>query len=167
MDNSIPFAQWLKESALCTVQIGSFAFSEKPVMQRIWAYQAVGMASTMTARVFEALLASEQRMLVEHLVYDDFYSLTLSKEIVWRWCDRSPTDPMAQLLVQGAGKIEAGEVEDSLITTDHNAELLRWVLRNRREHATYEDLDTTMPVVGPSILRIRTEDRLTARMRGC
>ena len=165
MDNSISFAQWLKESALCTVQIGSFAFSEKPVMQRIWAYQAVGMASAMTVGVFEALSVSEQRMLVEHLVYDDFYSLTLSKETVWQWCDRSATDPLAQLLIRGAGKVEGGDIEDNLITADYNAELLRWVLRNRRAHSSYEDIDTATPVVGPSILRLRTEDRISKRMR--
>lgn len=158
---NLNFAQWLKQTAGGVIQLSSSAGAQKPMVQRIWAYQAVGTLSLLPESEFSTLSANEQRVVVEHLVYDDFFSLTMSKDVVWAWCDGNPTDPLAQLLVAGAGNVESGSLGESLITADHNAELLRWVVRNRRHCDSYDDLESAAPEVRSSVLRLRTEDRIS------
>lgn len=162
--DQIPFAQWLKSIAGGSVEIGLHPLGQKPLVQRIWAYQAVDVSSSLSADVFACLSVEEQRTVIEHLVYDDFYSLTMAKQAVWGWCDRSAGDPLAELLLTGAANVENGVVGETLIAADHNAELLRWVLRNRRDHDTYDGIDTSQPVVGASIFRLRSEDRISGRL---
>ncbi|MFL1449363.1 radical SAM protein [Pseudomonas tritici] len=164
-DDLIPFAQWLKSAASSSIVLGSYLYSQKPVIQRIWAYQAIGVGTSMSADVFEALGAPEQRMVVEHLVYDDFFTLAMDKGVVWDWCDRTPLDPLASLLLSAAGNVEAGVLGDNLIAADHNAELLRWILRNRRNHDSLHGLDTTTPIMGSSIFRLKSEDRVSLQLR--
>lgn len=158
---NLNFAQWLKQTAGGVIQLSSSAGAQKPMVQRIWAYQAVGTLSLLPESEFSTLSANEQRVVVEHLVYDDFFSLTMSKDVVWAWCDGNHTDPLAQLLVAGAGSVESGSVGESLIAADHNAELLRWVVRNRRHCNSYDDLESAAPEVRSSVLRLRTEDRIS------
>lgn len=158
---NLNFAQWLKKTAGGVIQLSSSAGVQKPMVQRIWAYQAVGTLSLLPESEFLTLSANEQRVVVEHLVYDDFFSLTISKDVVWAWCDGNPADPLAQLLVTGAGNVESGSLGESLIAADHNAELLRWVVRNRRHCDSYDDLESAAPEVRSSVLRLRTEDRIS------
>lgn len=158
-----PFAQWLKTNHRACMHLSSTSFEQKSLIQRIWAYQAVGIPSMVSEAVFFELSAEQQRMTVEHLVYDDFYSLSMAKEVVWTWCDLNPTDPLAEVLEKGAVSVETGAVAESLIAADHNAELLRWVLRNRRKHSSFEGLDQAAPILGLSLLRLKSEDRISKR----
>ncbi len=157
----VAFSQWLKQTAGGVIQLSTSAGSQKPMVQRIWAYQAVGTLCQLHEPEFLTLSAKEQRVVVEHLVYDDFFSLTMGKGVVWDWCDRNPSDPLAHLLVTGAGNVESGSLGDNLIAADHNAELLRWVVRNRRDCDSYDDLEASAPEVRASVLRLRTEDRIS------
>lgn len=160
------FDHWLKDVAGQRVLLSSEALFSKPIIQRLWAYQAVGATCELSQEAFQSLSGSEKRMVVEHLVFDDFYNLVLSKAVVWEWVDLSPDDPLAQLLHSGANQVESGAVGDSLITASHNAELLRWVLRSRRDHSSYAGLQTEDPVVGVTMLRLKSEDRVSTRLRG-
>ena len=77
---------------------------------------------------------------------------------------RNAGDSLPDLLESGSSHVESGAVEDNLITASHNAELLRWVLRNRRTHAIYTGLDAIDPVIGATILRLSSEDRMSRRL---
>lgn len=158
------FDQWLKCVAGQHVALSGENLFSKPIIQRLWAYQAVGSVCELSREAFEALDSSEQRMIVEHVVFDDFYHMVLSKSVIWGWVDARPDDPMAQLLHSGAVEVESGSVGHSLITAAHNAELLRWVLQNRRAHPTYDDVVTDDPVVGATILRLKSEGRVSRRI---
>lgn len=157
------FDQWLKCVAGQHISLSGEDLFNKPIMQRLWAYQAVGSVCELSREAFEALDSSEQRMIVEHIVFDDFYHMELSKSVIWGWVDATPDDPLAQLLNSGAGEVENGSVGDSLIAATHNAELLRWVLRNRREHMSYDDVITNNSLVLATILRLKSEDRMSRR----
>ncbi|HDS1721513.1 TPA: radical SAM protein [Pseudomonas putida] len=157
------FDQWLKCVAGQHIALSGEDLFSKPIMQRLWAYQAVGSVCELSLEAFEALGSSEQRMLVEHVVFDDFYHMVLSKSVIWAWVDAAPDDPLAQLLNSGAEQVENGSVGDSLIAAAHNAELLRWVLRNRREHQSYDDVVSENSLVGATILRLKSEDRMARR----
>lgn len=161
---NLAFDQWLKRAAGKRVRLSIDNSFKKPVIQRLWAYQAVGVSCELSADGFECLTPSERRMLVEHMVFDDFYHLTLCKSLVWGWVDRNAGDSLADLLESGSSHVESGAVEDNLITASHNAELLRWVLRNRRAHAIYTGLDAIDPVIGATILRLSSEDRMSRRL---
>lgn len=162
--SELSFAEWLQEvqgrhvTLVCEDRFG------KPLIQRIWAYQAIGSACNVLAVEFERLAGIEQRMLVEHLVFDDFYHLTLCKSAVWKWVDTNPNDPLAQLLISGSDHVESGMVGENLIAASHNAELLRWVLRNRREHHSFVGLEANDPVVVATVLRLKSEDRISRRL---
>lgn len=157
------FATWLKSVQTATVSLGSREIAQKPLIQRVWAYQAVGVPSSLSQADFEELPETQQRSVVEHLVYDDLFSLTLAKDVVWTWCERNPGDSLAQLLVAGALAVEAGHIEGSLIAADHNAELLRWVVRNRRDGEALARLDSSAPILGACVARLKSEDRIAAR----
>lgn len=160
----IAFAHWLQKLAGGRVLLCSGDAFDKPIIQRLWAYQAVGVTCKLSADEFEGLSSGEQRMMVEHLVFDDFYHLTLCKSVVWGWVDSNAGDPLSELLYSGACHVESGAVGDNLIAASHNAELLRWVLRNRREHQSFADLEPSDPVIGSTILRLKSEDRLSRRL---
>ena len=159
-DGSMLFAQWLKQVAGGEVQLEAANGMGKPFVQRVWAYQAVGCRMHLSGPQFVKLSPQEQRMVVEHLVFDDFFSLSLAKSVVWEWCDRNSSDQLSQLLVAGARAVESGQVGENLIAADHNAELLRWLIKNRRESDSFDDLVTADPSVRASILRLRLEGRL-------
>lgn len=160
----VPFAEWIKTNAGHCVLLGNGRFGDKPIMERLWAYQAVGMTCQLPAMVFNRLSPLEKRTLVEHLVYDDLYHLEMSKQAVWSWVDQNPDDPLATLLRDGSGNVEAGIIGDTLIAADHNAELLRWVLSNRRDAEGYDDLPSDDPLLHSSRLRLRSESRISKRL---
>lgn len=160
-----PFAEWLKQNQHKHIQLSSEEIGGKPLLQRLWAYQAVGAPSSLAFDTFFELSPDQQRLVVEHSVYDDLFSLTLGKATVWSWCEQNHLDPLARLLLAGAASVEAGEIGETLIAADHNAELLRWVIRNRRHAETYEGLDESAPVLGPSLIRLKSENRILSRLR--
>jgi len=88
------FAQWLKQVAGGEVQLEAANGMGKPFVQRVWAYQAVGCRMHLSGPQFVKLSPQEQRMVVEHLVFDDFFSLSLAKSVVWEWCDRNSSDQL-------------------------------------------------------------------------
>ncbi|WP_205885633.1 radical SAM protein [Pseudomonas amygdali] len=155
-----PFSAWLKQNEQSRIQMTSNDVGHKPIIQRLWAYQAVGIPSILAHGDFFALPPTQQRLVVEHYVYDDLFSLTMGKEVVWEWCDQNPLDPLATILFSGAASVEAGAIGESLIAADHNAELLRWVMRNRRHAENFDGLDESAPVLGPNLIRIKSESRI-------
>lgn len=159
------FAAWLKMNQYSQMHLVSEQIGSKPLIQRIWAYQAVGIPSVLAEHAFFELPRQQQRTVVEHYVYDDLYSLTLAKGIVWAWCEQNPSDPLAQLLTTGAINVEAGDIGETMIAADHNAELLRWVIKNRRHTDSFEGLDEEAPVLGPNLLRLKSEGRIAARLQ--
>nr|CEK42043.1 hypothetical protein PQBR57_0090 [Pseudomonas fluorescens SBW25] len=161
--SGLPFDQWIKRATGGHVRISIGDTFTKPVIQRLWAYQAVGVTCELPADEFDRLTSAEQRMMVEHLVFDDFYHLTLCKSVVWEWVDSNGNDPLADLLASGAGHVESGVVQGNLIAASHNAELLRWVLRNRRDHQKYDGLDASDPVINTALLRLKSEDRFSQK----
>ncbi len=160
-DDSLSHAQWLKQVAGNEVQLLAGEGMGKPLVQRMWAYQAVGCRMLLTEAEFVRLTDSEQRTVVEHLVYDDFFALSLGEGTVWSWCERNPADPLANLLVAGAQAVESGHVGESLIAAGHNTELLRWVIQNPRRGHDAADLADADPVIRACALRLRTEARFS------
>ncbi|ELQ8317834.1 radical SAM protein [Pseudomonas aeruginosa] len=160
-DDSLSHAQWLKQVAGNEVQLLAGEGMGKPLVQRMWAYQAVGCRMLLTEAEFVRLTDSEQRTVVEHLVYDDFFALSLGEGAVWSWCERNPADPLANLLVAGAQAVESGHVGESLIAAGHNTELLRWVIQNPRRGHDAADLADADPVIRACALRLRTEARFS------
>lgn len=154
---SAPFHEWVKSLNGRTVLLRGDAFS-KPLIQRMWAYQAVGASMVLGDSEFEAIDAHEQRVVVEHLVYDDLFSLELSPHAVWAWCDRQPTDPLSKLLTDGMSRLQLGSLSGELIAADHNAEILRWLLRNPRSGQPAGV--TQDPVIRVTSQRLATEQRM-------
>ncbi len=158
------FASWLKSCVGKTVSLGAPIFCHKPLMERVWAYQAAGVECELSQPVFDALSVSEKRMVVEHVVYDDFFGLRIDSAVVWRWVADAGSDPLATLLAAGESQVSAQVIGDSLITADHNAELLRWVLRNKREEDLAGNGTHLDPAVRSSLMRLRSEERLASRI---
>lgn len=161
-DDSLSHAQWLKQVAGNEVQLLAGECMGKSLVQRIWAYQAVGCHMILPDVEFVRLSDKEQRTVVEHLVYDDFFALSLGGGAVWRWCERNPADQLAILLVAGAQAVESGHVGESLIAAGHNTELLRWVLKNPRIGREVANLADADPIIRACALRLRTEARFSS-----
>lgn len=153
------FAELLKQAAGNNVEIQAPQVAGKPVIERLWAYQAIGVQCEIPAAVFAACSAADQRKLIEHLVYEDLYLLALEAEVVWSWVAINHGDPLAKVLNAARHQIEAGEVTDSLIAADHNTHLLRWVLRNWRPAAGEK-----LAMADPTSSRIQTHLKLERRL---
>lgn len=151
------FAEWVKQGAGCVVEMAGVPQAGKPIMERLWAYQAVGARCRISCDVFAGLGRFEQRMLVEHLVFDDFFHVDLEQAVVWAWADNAVDDPLARLLLNAETFIGSADGDGALITSDHNSELLRWVLQNGRAQV---DGDHPDPAVQRTQLRLRSEARM-------
>lgn len=163
-DSETTFPKWLENVAGGRVSLASDTQFSKPIIQRLWAYQAVGSTCVLPAQVFDGLTCKEQRMVVEHHVFDDLYHLELHSTVIWGWVDKNPDDPLAKLMRSGSDHIEDGSVGANLIAASHNTELLRWLLRNRRGQVAFAGLKASNPHVGSTVLRLKSEDRVSRRL---
>lgn len=158
------FSDWLKETQGGSVKVLARCVYEKPIIQRIWAYQAVGTSTTIADDDVFALSSAEQRVLIEHLVYRDLPSTTVSARAVWTWVDTNPGDPLADLIARAEDDLlSKGLSSSDILVAGHNTELVRWVLRHSRRSADEEGHSTLHPLVGQLSRHLYLEDRAKAR----
>nr|WP_255260230.1 radical SAM protein [Pseudomonas sp.]QDQ70169.1 radical SAM protein [Pseudomonas sp.] len=159
------FSEWLKETQGGSVDVLARCVYQKPIIQRIWAYQAVGTSTTIADDDVFALSTAEQRVLIEHLVYQDLPSATVSAHAVWTWVDSNPGDPLADLLARAEGDLLSRGLSNSdILVAGHNTELVRWVLSHSRRTAGEDGDSTSHPVVGQLSRHLYLEDRARARI---
>lgn len=158
-----PFYEWLQAVTNEHVVLSNTLNKQKPIMQRIWAYQAIGAHCELPAHVFADLSGPEKRMLIEHLVFDDFYHLSMDPDLVWNWTKANTEDRLAKLLLDGAKAVSVGTEGVSSITADHNVELLRWILKNQIPSNQLDSDANIDPVIIATSSRIRSEDRLSRK----
>tara|TARA_R110002124_G_scaffold128157_15_gene288692 strand:+ start:16258 stop:17850 length:1593 start_codon:yes stop_codon:yes gene_type:complete len=155
------FYEWLMKASGLTVDLSNELDRNKPMMERIWAYQAVGTSCLLSPEAFKLLSPAEQRTLIEHVVYDDFHNLSIDSSVIWAWADFNLNDPLSALLLRGEKSIAGKTPSDSLITADHNVELLRWVLGNGRQPSA--SIGSSDPVITATVNRLRSEARISNR----
>lgn len=79
------------------------------------------------------LAATEQRVLFEHVVYQDLPTVSIPSEALWSWVDTNAGDPLADLLARAEIDLKSsGLSHTDILVAGHNTELVRWVLRYPR-----------------------------------
>lgn len=159
------FYKWLKACEQNSVVLASSMAFDKPLIERVWAYQAVGIPVSIPEAVFDDLDGREKRSVVEHLVFDDFHRVSMDKGVIWKWVAENPDDPLSRLLDQAGKACESqGFYGQSLVTADHNSELLRWVLANGRHDIATLDLADLHPAIAQAKSHIQQERSLAERL---
>lgn len=160
----VRFYKWLKSLAGNAVVLSEAAAFGKPLVERVWAYQAVGIHVSIPKAVFDSLEPSAQRSVVEHLVFDDFFLVSMGSAVVWSWVDANPSDPLASLIATSEKSLATtGAFGSALITAQHNSELLRWALLNGRNEMPDSASPDTHPVVSEAVIHLDQERRLAMR----
>jgi MoaA/NifB/PqqE/SkfB family radical SAM enzyme len=125
----LAFYAWLKQVENARVALNPGAQIGRPLMERIWAYQAVGATINLSCDDFGILSNDLKRLVIEHLVYGDTPALQLDPAMVWEWVRTSPDDQLATIVQETSLLAQGLQVKDKdLILAGHNTQLLRWVL---------------------------------------
>lgn len=162
-----PFPEWLKLTKNGSVNIGAGEAFGKPMIERLWAYQAIGTRTRVPEDVLFSLTAEEQRVFVEHLVYSDLPTVEILPQAIWLWVESAIGDPLADLLVRAERDLRTrGLSHDDLLVAGHNTELTRWVLRFGR-WSNKPSSAFTHPVIGQLAQHLHLEtlarDRIERR----
>ncbi|WP_328824494.1 radical SAM protein [Pseudomonas arcuscaelestis] len=158
------FAEWLKETQGGLVEVTAHGAFDKPLIQRLWAYQAVGAFTSLSSQTVLSLSVEEQRVLVEHLVYQDLPSVSVDPQAIWAWVDASRGDPLADLMARAEVDLHSTSLTHTdILVAGHNTELVRWVLRHCRRSAVQIDEAAAHPVVGQLSRHIELEARARGR----
>lgn len=114
------------------------------------------------------LTATEQRVLFEHLVYQDLSAVSVPSEALWSWVDANGGDPLADLLARAEVDLESsGLCHTDILVAGHNTELVRWVLKYPRLSHSGESNNERHPLVQQLAhhlqLEARAKDRIARR----
>lgn len=141
------FFEWLKTAEGSGISVQRTVVFGKPMIERLWAYEAAGCRPVVASEAFHELSSSEKRGLVEHVVYADLGKGVLASELVWEWADQAGEDPLAALLLSLCGKADP---QMEIISASHNVDLLRWVFSNPRAESKPFD----PAVLGPAGIEV-------------
>ncbi|OOW06844.1 radical SAM protein [Pseudomonas sp. MF6394] len=159
------FSNWLKQTRGAKVNVRASSSFDKPLIQRLWAYQGVGTATMIQHTEIHMLAATEQRVLFEHVVYQDLPTVSIPSEALWSWVDTNAGDPLADLLARAEIDLKSsGLSHTDILVAGHNTELVRWVLRYPRLSQSGDSDNERHPLVQQLAQHLQLEARAKDRI---